>query len=103
MIKIKNNINVTLGETPETSGEEQCRASVPAVDHPAKNSSVKKGLKDSKLNMSQQCAIATKKASGIMDCIRQSIASMSEKAILHLCSALVRLDLMCCVQFWAPQ
>lgn len=64
-----------------------------------KNSSVKKGLEDTKLNMSQQCAIATKKASGIMDCIRQSIASMSEKAILHLCSALVRLDLMCCVQF----
>lgn len=36
MIKIKNNINVTLGETPETSGEEHCQAPVCAADHAAK-------------------------------------------------------------------
>ena len=39
-------------------------------------------LVDTKLNMSQQCAITAKKAKGILDCIRRSIASRLSEVIL---------------------
>ncbi|KAK4815447.1 hypothetical protein QYF61_002836 [Mycteria americana] len=57
---------------------------------------------NTKLNTSQQCALAAK-AANVLHCVRRSAASRWKEVILALSSALVRPHLECCVQFWAPQ
>lgn len=48
-------------------------------------------LVGSRLNMSQQRSLVTKKASSILVCIRKSITSRSREVILPLSSILIRL------------
>uniref|UniRef100_A0A8C3CYW6 Reverse transcriptase domain-containing protein n=1 Tax=Cairina moschata TaxID=8855 RepID=A0A8C3CYW6_CAIMO len=54
---------------------------------------------DSKLSMSQQCALAARRANRILGCIEHGIASQSKEVIVLLCSALVQPHL----EYWAPQ
>ena len=60
-------------------------------------------LVDERFNTSQQRVLPAQKANSILGCIKSSMSSRSREAILALYSALVRLHLEYCVQFWGLQ
>jgi len=56
---------------------------------------------DNRLNVTEQCAAAAKKANRTLDCIKKGITSRDKEVIIQLYSELVRPDLEYCVQFWS--
>jgi len=53
--------------------------------------------------MSEERALAAKRANRTLGCIKHSITSQSKEVVILLHSAFVWPHLEYCVQFWAPQ
>ena len=60
-------------------------------------------LVDEKLNISQQCGLAARKADCVLGCTKKGVASRDRDVIVPLFLALVRPHLEYCVQAWGPQ
>ena len=58
---------------------------------------------DGKLSMSQQCAVATKRANSVLGCIKHSLASQFRAVVVLLYTALLWPYLEYCMGFWVPQ
>jgi len=58
------------------------------------------GVGDSKISVSQQRALAARRANGILDCIKHSTAIWSKEVILPIYLAQIYSHFKYCVQFW---
>jgi len=57
---------------------------------------------DEKVDISQQCAPAARKANHILGCTKRRVSTRTREMIPPLYSALVRPHLEYCIQFWGP-